>query len=537
MRSPSQHEANEARQLRRKHLHHYRRRIRSHSASSSSSASPCPSSTVSSPRQSYDVHPHQSRPSTPEEPEEPEATECESESLAISGQSIFYPLCIVPRLLELTDLSLPIEGLFVNVTTPRSDKATKIVPTLPLELLLDAAQILHFDEDQNFTKEERRKTGRSLALSCRALNVVGTAIGWREVSQVLGRDEFKLERLLRNDYIASSVRTLFLEVDRTKSIVGDYRNILNLLNRLTNLRQLVLGRTDLVLMQHLFRRFVPTRINLRYVEVQLVGFTSLVKPLRALCLISTLGSVKLTLHGASIEELWSKGRLAQDEMDSLATSPLASLGLRQLRVNIAAGNSEINGAFLRLLLRRFVSSDRLECLEIELDVHITNVAWFDHFRNLKQLRIAFPPTPATPTPATVTYQHHLSAISASLPHLQQLRWLFIGISKEEERQSKTLNLSPQRLQNLLNNIPPLVERVEFDIDFAGGAQSEPLLSFLDARRTMAMQRMVVKRAKMSSDQLSSRFRDELILKGTSGTGEVKWVIKASLSALYARQSD
>jgi len=395
--------------------------------------------------------------------------------------------------------------------------------SLPFELVLWIVDFLQID-DEGFSKTQRRATGRSLALTCRALRNVGTALLWKEVKQCLGKEEDLLCHLIENDHVAQHVRYLQIETYRYLNTTG-FERYRTLLNGCKRLERLELGGIDPSLFDAFLSTYEPPD-TLRHLLVRsLGGWLDLGEPLSILLnRFRTLETLNVGLVGAATFELLQANRTIDGELASLAELEVRRLPLKELKLQIAGGNPQITSAILHLFTHKVVTPDLLTFLEVDLHVDLPEETWYRSFPNLSTLRLHLP---------YITFHNHLPLITASFPSLPLLEHLYLGISDHTPERSSNATAPARVLRHFLNTLPPLLKRTTLAITFPGGAQRDPLNSFLHDRRSMRLEEMIV----------AARFEEEeyrgliWIKKRKEAKGDIRWAINvSSMPLLLSRAS-
>lgn len=383
--------------------------------------------------------------------------------------------------------------------------------SIPFELILWMTDFLQVD-DENLSKTTRRATGRSLALTCRALRSVGTALVWKEVKEC---QEDVLDHLLENDHLAQYIHYLGIYLGKVSS--ERYRT---LLNRCSRLERLETGAFDPPLFNDLFSTFKPPDTLRHLVIKSISGWPDLAEPLTTLCRIGTLETLDLELAIASTFQITEANRTVDEALTDLTKLELKQLPLKQLKLRIGKGNPQITSSILKLFTHQIITPPLLTSLEIDLRVDLSEEIWYRPFPNLTHLRLHLP---------YITLHNHLPSIMASFPKLPLLRNLYLGISDNSIERSSNATAPTRVLHRFLNALPPLLERATFAITFPGGAQKDPLLSFLHERRSMELKEMIVA-ARFDSDDYRGLI---WIKKRVEENGNVRWAVNVSFSYLCA----
>ena len=391
---------------------------------------------------------------------------------------------------------------------------TKHGNPLPLEVILLVLD--RFQDSEEFSATARRETGRNIALVCRSLREVGTSMLWSDVKQSLGNQEEELKTLLQNERIAAKVRRLSLVAQntrhRTSLVESDFAN---LLPRLCNLQHLELVNVPAGIHDQFFASspdsllcnddfcfglYCPNGHTILSTKQLRNPFGSTLRsltikqstprwsrPRELLALLSrieTLREVKVELKLPVVDPLQGRTREQETEdVQAISNLELGAIPLDSITIILTGGSSRLNTAILKAFLNRLVIRNKVLSLRVKHPAGASEETWIPIFPSLVTFFLELP---------SVSFSNHLPVLARNIPQSPQLRSLFLRVLNLDANQSnRTTTAPPKVLKRFLDSLPLHLEVIDFAITFPGGPHGEPLHSFLQDRRRMALQQISV----------------------------------------------
>ncbi|GAA5956501.1 hypothetical protein JCM3765_003465 [Sporobolomyces pararoseus] len=421
---------------------------------------------------------------------------------------------------------------------------------LPLEVILLVLD--RFKESEQFSATRRRETGRSAALVCRSLREVGTSMVWSDVKQSLGKQERELKTILENERIAAKVRHLSLVAEstfhRTNFVESDFAQ---LLPRLCNLQHLELVNLPAGVLDQFFTSspsslpcdefclglycpnghrippdqlrnpFGPTLRSLT-IKQKTAEWSRPQELLSLLSRIPTLRQVNLELNLCLVDP--SRGRTQGQEMEdvqAISNLEVDPIPIDSLTVILTGGSSRLNTAVLAVLLNKVVIKDKLHSLRIKHLAGAPEENWIPIFPSLSTFLLELP---------SVSFSNHLPVLARNIPQSHQLRSLFLRVLNYASQLGRTTTAPPRVLKRFLDSLPPHLEEIDLAITFPGGPHGEPLNSFLQDRRQMALQQISFTER---TQEAQREFRGvSWVRKQQDDDGSISWQVSREGSIEY-----